>query len=121
MICRGYSPSVRLFEAAACGTPIISDWWAGLDEILCPDREILIADSADDVLRYLRDLTETQRLQLAHRARERVLTCHTAEHRAAALESYVAEARQRKDDRSRSARGQNAIQLEPMTAGETPR
>ena len=36
MICRGYSPSVRLFEAAACGTPIISDWWAGLDEVLSP-------------------------------------------------------------------------------------
>ncbi|MGA8756034.1 MAG: glycosyltransferase [Stellaceae bacterium] len=121
MICRGYSPSVRLFEAAACGTPIISDRWAGLDEILSPDREILIANSADDVLRYLRDLTETQRLQLAHRARERILTCHTAEHRAAALESYVDEARQQRDNRSRSARDQNTIQLKPMTAGETPR
>lgn len=121
MICCGYSPSVRLFEAAACGTPIISDWWAGLDEIFCPDREILIADGAEDVLRYLRELTETRRLQLAQRARERVLACHTADHRAVTLEAYLAEARQLKVRRGRSGRGPRAIRLEPMTAGETPR
>ncbi len=34
MIAAGWSPSVRLFEAAACGTPIISDAWAGLESLL---------------------------------------------------------------------------------------
>jgi spore maturation protein CgeB len=121
MICCGYSPSVRLFEAAACGTPIISDQWAGLDEIFCPDREILIADNADDVLRYLRELTETRRLQLAHRARSRVLSSHTADDRAVILESYIAKAWRLNDRRDRSSRGQTTTQLQTISAGEMPR
>ena len=44
---------MRLFEAAACGTPIISDYWTGLEEIFEPGREILVARSADDTLRFL--------------------------------------------------------------------
>ena len=91
----GYSPSVRLFEAAACGVPIISDWWPGLDEFFRPGREILVARSAEEVLHYLRALPEPERLRLAHFARERVLAFHTAAHRAVALETYVEEARDR--------------------------
>src|SRR5574338_705243 len=53
MVVRGYSPSVRLFEAAACGVPIISDVWPGIEELLEPGREILLAHGPDDVLRYL--------------------------------------------------------------------
>jgi len=54
MIRAGYSPSVRLFEAAATGTPIISDVWAGLDTILAPGREIVTAADDDDVLAVLK-------------------------------------------------------------------
>jgi spore maturation protein CgeB len=93
MIRCGYSPSVRLFEAAACGVPIISDWWPGLDEFFQPGREILVAFKAEQVLSFLRELPEDERLRLARRARQRVLDHHTAEHRAAALESYIEEAR----------------------------
>ena len=93
MIRCGYSPSVRLFEAAASGVPIISDWWPGLDEFFQPGREILIASQAEQVLCFLRELPEKQRLWIARRARERVLGHHTAGHRAAALESYIEEAR----------------------------
>jgi spore maturation protein CgeB len=89
MIAAGWSPSVRLFEAAACGTPIISDAWAGLDELFTPDEEILIARTADDVLGYLRDVSEETRRAIGARARERVLAEHTAAHRAAELESHV--------------------------------
>src|SRR5436309_15037276 len=88
----GCSPSVRLFEAAACGVPIISDWWEGLDEIFEPDREILIARTSEDVLHYLRDLSDADRRAIAARARKRVLREHTAAHRAAELEKYVGEA-----------------------------
>jgi spore maturation protein CgeB len=91
MIRAGYSPSVRLFEAAACAVPIISDWWDGLDSFFEPGDEILIADSSDDVLRILRDTAESQRRQIAERARRRVLGAHTAAHRAAELESYIDE------------------------------
>jgi spore maturation protein CgeB len=91
MVRLGYSPSVRLFEAAACGVPIISDPWPGLDTIFEPGREILIARSADEVLPYLCDMSEAVRGRLADAARARVLANHTAVHRAALLERYVAE------------------------------
>jgi spore maturation protein CgeB len=89
MIAAGWSPSVRLFEAAACGTPIISDAWAGLDELFAPDEEILIARTGSDVLAYLRELDESERHAIGARARARVLAEHTAAHRAAELESHV--------------------------------
>jgi spore maturation protein CgeB len=91
MVRWGYSPSVRLFEAAACGVPIISDEWPGLATIFAPDREILVARSGADVLRFIRDTSEAERRQLALNARRRVLASHTAAHRAALLESYVEE------------------------------
>ena len=89
MVAAGYSPSVRLFEAAACGVPIISDDWAGLDELFEPDAEILIAHDTEDVLRHLRDLTEGQRRAIGERACARVRASHTAAHRAADLERYA--------------------------------
>jgi spore maturation protein CgeB len=91
MIRLGYSPSVRLFEAAACGVPIISDRWPGLATIFTPGREILVADRGAEVLGYLRDMPEAERLALAARARQHVLANHTAAHRAALLEAYVEE------------------------------
>ncbi len=89
MMRAGWSPSVRLFEAAACAVPIISDWWAGLDSIFEPGSEILIAENAADTLRYLRELSEVERHAIGDRARARVLAEHTAAHRAAELESYL--------------------------------
>jgi spore maturation protein CgeB len=88
----GYSPSVRLFEAAACGTPIISDTWRGLKDLFVPGTEILTARSANDILEYLQDIPEAERKEIGMNARRRVLRQHTAMHRAAELERYVAEA-----------------------------
>ncbi len=93
MIAAGWSPSVRLFEAAACGTPIISDWWEGLDSLFEPGEEIIIARGADDVLAALHDLDPEDARRIGFRARQRVLSEHTAEHRAAELEGYVDELR----------------------------
>ena len=88
----GYSPSVRLFEAGACAAPVISDWWEGLDSVFAIGREVLVAASPEETLRYLRDVTDAQRLAMAHAARERVLREHTPEQRAIQLESYWKEA-----------------------------
>jgi spore maturation protein CgeB len=88
MIAAGWSPSVRLFEAAACGTPIISDDWDGLGTLFEPGREILIARSGNDVLGWLRDLPEARRQAIGENGRKRVLAGHTAAHRAEALERY---------------------------------
>jgi spore maturation protein CgeB len=91
MIQAGWSPSVRLFEAAACATPIISDRWPGLDSLFTPGREILLASRAEDVLAVLRDFGDDERLELAARARARILAEHTAAHRAEQLEGYALE------------------------------
>lgn len=92
MIKAGYSPSVRLFEAAACGTPIISDYWDGIDSVFEIDTEILIARSAADTFRYLNEIPKGERKAIGERARRKVLSQHTAEHRAAELENYYKEA-----------------------------
>jgi len=91
MVAAGWSPSVRLFEAGACATPIISDWWDGLETIFEPGREILIARSAEEVLDYLRSTRAGARAAIGRRARMRVLAEHTADRRAEQLERYAAE------------------------------
>jgi spore maturation protein CgeB len=93
MIRAGYSPSVRLFEAAACGVPIISDYWHGIETIFAPGTDILIAESARDTLRYLTDIPERTRKTIGRRARQRVLAEHTAEHRAVELETHLEQLR----------------------------
>ncbi|HEX5431982.1 MAG TPA: glycosyltransferase, partial [Bryobacteraceae bacterium] len=92
MIRAGYSPSVRLFEAAACGTPLISDSWPGLEEFFTPGREILIAHSAADVVSYLQGVPEEHRRRIACAARQRTLARHTSVHRASELLGYFLEA-----------------------------
>jgi spore maturation protein CgeB len=93
MVAAGYSPSVRLFEAAACGVPIVSDDWPGLDTFFAPGEEILIARSSDEALSYLRHVGEAERRRIGAAARAKVLARHTAAKRAAELESYVLERR----------------------------
>jgi spore maturation protein CgeB len=85
----GFTPEARLFEAAACGTPVISDFWPGLDTFFKPDDEILISHSPDETLVYLEEIPELDRRRMGYRARERVLAGHTTRHRAVELESYV--------------------------------
>jgi spore maturation protein CgeB len=92
MVQAGYSPSVRLFEAAACGVPIISDSWSGLDTLFTPGEEILLAHSRADTLGFLRELSEKDRQAIGARARARVLAEHTAAHRAQELEVHALDA-----------------------------
>jgi len=91
----GWCPSGRLFEAAACGVPILSDSWMGLDQFYTPGSEILVADSSDDAIAAIA-LDDSTLRAIASAARERTLAEHTAAKRAAELEtmlaSYAAEA-----------------------------
>jgi spore maturation protein CgeB len=77
----GYTPSGRLFEAASCGTPVVTDRWPGLDEFFEPGKEILVADAAEDVQAAL-DLSEAEVRQIGLAARERTLSQHTGACRA---------------------------------------
>jgi spore maturation protein CgeB len=92
MVASGYSPSVRLFEAAACAVPIITDEWPGLELFFEPDVDILVAKSHSDTLRYLR-MDRLQARGIGTRGRSRVLSGHTSAQRAMQLESYVDEVR----------------------------
>ena len=97
MIRWGYSPSVRLFEAAACATPVISDRWDGLDTLFEPGKEIVLADRPEDVLAaLLADGADALARRVGEAARARVLGAHTAAHRAAELESHLREAMRRR-------------------------
>jgi spore maturation protein CgeB len=91
MVKAGFSPSVRLFEAAACGAAIISDHWVGLETFFEPGKEILIATSARNVLDIIGSTSDDRSAKVGQAARERFLKEHTPDHRAAELESYIDE------------------------------
>lgn len=89
MIDAGYSPSVRLFEAAGCGAVIISDTWQGIETFFTPGKEILLAESSQAVITYLTELTESEARAIGLRAQERVIAEHSAEKRAIQFEDSV--------------------------------
>lgn len=86
----GYCPSGRFFEAAACGTPILSDWWQGLHEFFGPEEIVVVGNETDVIAALSRDDVELARM--AGRARQRTLEEHTGEHRARQLLNFLEEA-----------------------------
>ena len=93
MVMAGYSPSVRLFEAAACGAAIASDNWPGLDSFFVPGREILLPASGGEVVRYLREIDEAELRAIGLASQARVLAEHTSQRRAQEFEREVEAAR----------------------------
>jgi len=93
MVAAGYSPSVRLFEAAGCGVAIISDRWLGLDTFFKPGKEILLPDSSEDVVGYLKDMNDAEISRIGRAAQQRVIAEHSSEQRAIQFEDYVSKCR----------------------------
>jgi spore maturation protein CgeB len=89
MVMAGYSPSVRLFEAAACAATIVSDYWPGLDSFFTPGKEILIPSGSEDVRRYVLECASPEFRRIGEAARERVLAAHTSDRRAREFEQAV--------------------------------
>ena len=89
MVRAGFSPSVRLFEAAACAAPVISDLWEGIESLFVAGSEILLAERAEEVLAVLQDASASP---IGTSARRRFLTEHTPAHRAQSLEQFLQEA-----------------------------
>jgi len=92
MVMAGHSPSVRLFEAAACGATMISDNWAGLEEFFVPGKEILLPQDAEAVCRYLAE-PDSELWRIGRAAQERVLATHTNVIRAQEFERAVENSR----------------------------
>src|SRR3546814_5087178 len=89
MVRTGYSPSVRLFEAAACGSPIISDPWDGLEGLFMPEAEIMIAENSGDIMRALLEIPETSRLAIEAAGSSRVMEENSSERRGEELETWL--------------------------------
>jgi spore maturation protein CgeB len=89
----GYCPSGRLFEAAACGVPILSDAWGGLEEFFEPGAELLVARSTEEVIGAM-ELADEELARVAQAGRERTLAAHTADQRAQQLEALLAKVSQ---------------------------
>jgi spore maturation protein CgeB len=89
MVRIGHCPSARLFEAACCGVPIISDRWSGLERFFTPGSEIFLADTSEQITEILSSVDEDERVAMGRRARSRVLKDHTGTQRARQLESYI--------------------------------
>ena len=93
MVHAGWSPSVRLFEAAACGATIASDNWPGLDSFLTPGREVLLLTESADMVRYLTQTDDAELSRVGDAARERVWAEHSSARRAIELEQWIERAR----------------------------
>ncbi|ABA79687.1 glycosyltransferase [Rhodobacter sphaeroides] len=89
----GWSPSVRLFEAAACATPVISDDWRGLGELLPDGEAICIAHGTEEVVEILGTMGEKARRAIGLAARRRVLAQHTGRARARELAAALRDLR----------------------------
>jgi spore maturation protein CgeB len=109
MVAAGYSPSVRLFEAATCGTALLSDRWDGIETLLEPGREIALVEDADDVLAMLLSTREAERRRMAEHARRRVLAEHTAAHRAESLERFILQAMARRPRAETTQKGTEVV------------
>ena len=100
----GWSPSVRLFEAAACGTPVISDDWPGLERFFPDTVAILVARDTEDVVEALERVSEPMRRGIARQARGRVIAQHSGRVRARELAAVITA-------RSRAGRAATAAAL----------
>jgi spore maturation protein CgeB len=91
MAASGYCPSGRFFEATACGTPIVTDYFEGLESFFDLHEQLMVADSTEHVVHALRR-DDSDLWRLAMRARERTLAEHTGESRANELLKHFDEA-----------------------------
>lgn len=89
MVENGWSPATRMFEAAGAAACQVTDTWRGIEEFFAPDREILLADDAEDVCRFIRTLDAEAARRIGHAARRRALTSHTYEQRAVLVDRLL--------------------------------
>jgi nucleoside-diphosphate-sugar epimerase/spore maturation protein CgeB len=116
MIAAGWSPSVRLFEAAACGVPVISDAWDGIDSLLLPGSEIVLASSSDEVVDLLQSAS-VDPAAIGAAARTRIMEGHTAAHRAAELERLIEDGRRAEARPNRERTGMRSDAIIALVTG----
>jgi spore maturation protein CgeB len=73
----GFSPPTRVFEAAGAGACVITDAWAGIDQFFAPGREILVAESAEEIVSFLREIPCQRAGDIGKAMWQRALRDHT--------------------------------------------
>jgi spore maturation protein CgeB len=89
----GFSPPTRVFEAAGAGACLITDQWTGIENFFEPNREILVAAGAEDVVNYLKSIPDAEASQIGSNMRQRALRDHTYQLRAGQVDEIIATAR----------------------------
>ncbi len=88
----GFSPPTRVFEAAGAAACLITDAWTGVEEFFVPDKEILVAQDADTIVQYLREIPPHEAKRIGSTMRDRALRDHTYEIRAREVDAILGEA-----------------------------
>src|SRR5690606_30058226 len=89
MVAAGWSPSVRLFEAGACGAAILSDFWPGIDQLFVPGQELALPETTEAACALLEDTHPDDRRAMGAALRSKIVAEHSAQRRADELESYL--------------------------------
>lgn len=90
----GFSPPTRVFEAAGAGACVITDAWAGVETFFEPGKEILLASSAEEIVRLLRRFDQQSSVQIGAAMRARALRDHTYALRARQVDEVLRSAGQ---------------------------
>lgn len=85
----GYSPATRLFEAAGAGACQITDAWDGIEDFFLPGEEVLVAETQDDVARWIRGVSPEEARRIGTAARERALRDHRYTDRALKVDEVL--------------------------------
>lgn len=85
----GFSPPTRVFEAAGAAACLITDSWTGVEQFFQPDREILVAHNADDIVSYLRQISPHDARGIGSSMRARALRDHLYESRAVSVDMFL--------------------------------
>jgi len=86
----GFSPPTRVFEAAGAGACLITDRWVGIETFFAPEKEILVAGSAEEIVAWLRDTSAAEAKEIGQNMRVRALRDHTYELRAKEVDAIIA-------------------------------
>jgi spore maturation protein CgeB len=86
-------PTIRVFEALACGIPLVSAPWDDVEHLFAPGEDFLVARNGAQMERHIRALLNDTELAraLAERGRNTVLERHTCAHRVDQLLAILGE------------------------------
>lgn len=85
-------PTIRMFEALACGIPLASCWWDDCEDLFRPGRDYLVARTAAEMRRALREIQADEALaqEMVRSGLETIHARHTCAHRVDELAAIAA-------------------------------